>query len=63
MTEIKYWVELFFDVKVIVMNSHRLPVKDRRVRPIIEHTMTFGLFVRVNLWPHLTFDCLMQVCV
>ncbi|MBA0874482.1 hypothetical protein Goshw_017338 [Gossypium schwendimanii] len=24
-TEIKHWVELFFDVKVIAMNSHRLP--------------------------------------
>ena len=29
-TEIKHW-ELFFDVKVIAMNSHRLPVKGRRV--------------------------------
>ena len=24
-TEIKHWVELFFGVKVIAMNSHRLP--------------------------------------
>ncbi|RYR74030.1 hypothetical protein Ahy_A02g008625 isoform C [Arachis hypogaea] len=27
-TEIKYWVELFFGVKVIAMNSHRLLVKE-----------------------------------
>nr|YP_010941953.1 ribosomal protein L23 [Persicaria hastatosagittata]YP_010941973.1 ribosomal protein L23 [Persicaria hastatosagittata]WLS52155.1 ribosomal protein L23 [Persicaria hastatosagittata]WLS52175.1 ribosomal protein L23 [Persicaria hastatosagittata] len=26
-TEIKHWVELFFGVKVIAMNSHRLPGK------------------------------------
>nr|YP_010887360.1 ribosomal protein L23 [Spergularia marina]YP_010887380.1 ribosomal protein L23 [Spergularia marina]WJJ44583.1 ribosomal protein L23 [Spergularia marina]WJJ44603.1 ribosomal protein L23 [Spergularia marina] len=30
-TEIKYWVELFFGVKVIVMNSHRLLRKGRRM--------------------------------
>ncbi|AES67740.1 50S ribosomal protein L23 [Medicago truncatula] len=29
--EIKHWVELFFDVKVIAMNSHRLPIKDKRI--------------------------------
>nr|QCP68197.1 ribosomal protein L23 [Lanxangia paratsao-ko]QHD19862.1 ribosomal protein L23 [Lanxangia tsao-ko]QCP68217.1 ribosomal protein L23 [Lanxangia paratsao-ko]QHD19882.1 ribosomal protein L23 [Lanxangia tsao-ko]QHF17941.1 ribosomal protein L23 [Lanxangia tsao-ko] len=29
-TEIKHWVELFFGVKVIAMNSHRLPGKGRR---------------------------------
>ncbi|PNT12338.2 hypothetical protein POPTR_011G074401v4 [Populus trichocarpa] len=34
-TEIKHWVELFFGVKVIAMNSHRLPGKGRRMRPII----------------------------
>lgn len=32
-TEIKHWVELFFGVKVIAINSHRLPIKGRRVRP------------------------------
>nr|ASN79063.1 ribosomal protein L23 [Pityopus californicus] len=36
-TEIKHWIELFFGVKVIAMNSHRLPVKRRRVK----HTMNF----------------------
>ena len=38
-TEIKHWVELLFDVKVIDINSHRLPVKGRRVRPIMGHVM------------------------
>lgn len=33
-TEIKHWVELFFGVKVIAMNSHQLPGKGRRMRPI-----------------------------
>jgi large subunit ribosomal protein L23 len=28
-TEIKHWVELFFGVKVIAMNSHRLPRSER----------------------------------
>ncbi|KAK7297192.1 hypothetical protein VNO77_48758 [Canavalia gladiata] len=40
-TEIKHWVELFFGVKVIAMNSHRLPVKGRKVRPIMGHTMHY----------------------
>nr|YP_010474972.1 ribosomal protein L23 [Corydalis racemosa]YP_010474998.1 ribosomal protein L23 [Corydalis racemosa]UVH69259.1 ribosomal protein L23 [Corydalis racemosa]UVH69285.1 ribosomal protein L23 [Corydalis racemosa] len=34
-TEIKHWVELFFGVKVIAMNSHRLPRKGRRMGPIM----------------------------
>nr|YP_010420151.1 ribosomal protein L23 [Nanocnide japonica]YP_010420170.1 ribosomal protein L23 [Nanocnide japonica]YP_010420233.1 ribosomal protein L23 [Nanocnide lobata]YP_010420253.1 ribosomal protein L23 [Nanocnide lobata]USG53620.1 ribosomal protein L23 [Nanocnide japonica]USG53639.1 ribosomal protein L23 [Nanocnide japonica]USG53702.1 ribosomal protein L23 [Nanocnide lobata]USG53722.1 ribosomal protein L23 [Nanocnide lobata]USG53785.1 ribosomal protein L23 [Nanocnide lobata] len=37
-TEIKHWVELFFDVKVIAMNSHRLPGKGV---PIMGHTMHY----------------------
>ncbi|KAK8287764.1 hypothetical protein V6Z11_D07G079400, partial [Gossypium hirsutum] len=40
-TEIKYWVEFFFGVKVIAMNSHRLPGKGRRMRPIMRHTMHY----------------------
>nr|YP_009973442.1 ribosomal protein L23 [Halophila beccarii]YP_009973457.1 ribosomal protein L23 [Halophila beccarii]QNH92893.1 ribosomal protein L23 [Halophila beccarii]QNH92908.1 ribosomal protein L23 [Halophila beccarii] len=32
-TEIKHWVELFFGVKVIAMNSHRLPRKGRKMGP------------------------------
>nr|YP_010419081.1 ribosomal protein L23 [Zhengyia shennongensis]YP_010419101.1 ribosomal protein L23 [Zhengyia shennongensis]USG52274.1 ribosomal protein L23 [Zhengyia shennongensis]USG52294.1 ribosomal protein L23 [Zhengyia shennongensis]USG52358.1 ribosomal protein L23 [Zhengyia shennongensis]USG52379.1 ribosomal protein L23 [Zhengyia shennongensis]USG52443.1 ribosomal protein L23 [Zhengyia shennongensis] len=37
-TEIKHWVELFFGVKVIAMNSHRLPGKGG---PIMGHTMHY----------------------
>ncbi|RYR11607.1 hypothetical protein Ahy_B04g069108 [Arachis hypogaea] len=37
----EYWVELFFGVKVIAMNSHRLPVKGRRMRRIMGHTMHY----------------------
>nr|YP_009027115.1 ribosomal protein L23 [Trifolium aureum]AGO63769.1 ribosomal protein L23 [Trifolium aureum] len=40
-TEIKRWVELFFDVKVIAMNSYRLPIKGRRMRPIMGHTLHY----------------------
>jgi large subunit ribosomal protein L23 len=40
-TEIKYWVKLFFGVKVIAMNSHRLPRKGRRMGPIMGHTMHY----------------------
>nr|YP_010464190.1 ribosomal protein L23 [Valerianella locusta]UUL71542.1 ribosomal protein L23 [Valerianella locusta] len=29
-TEIKCWVELFFGVKIIAMNDHRLPRKGKR---------------------------------
>jgi len=36
-TEIKHWIELFFGVKVIAMNSHRLPGKVRRKKPIMGH--------------------------
>ncbi|KAK4730107.1 hypothetical protein R3W88_023095 [Solanum pinnatisectum] len=38
-TEIKHWVKLFFSVKVIAMNSHRLSGKSRRMGPIMGHTM------------------------
>nr|YP_010280484.1 ribosomal protein L23 [Patrinia monandra]YP_010280504.1 ribosomal protein L23 [Patrinia monandra]UKG23316.1 ribosomal protein L23 [Patrinia monandra]UKG23336.1 ribosomal protein L23 [Patrinia monandra] len=37
-TEIKHSVELFFDVKVIAMNSHRLPAKGKRMGPIMGQT-------------------------
>nr|YP_010566812.1 ribosomal protein L23 [Medicago doliata]UZC32563.1 ribosomal protein L23 [Medicago doliata] len=45
-TEIKHWVELFFGVKVIAMNSHRLPIKGRRIkgrrmRPIMGHRLHY----------------------
>jgi large subunit ribosomal protein L23 len=38
-TEIKHWVELFFGVKVIAINSHGLPGKEKRTGRIMEHTM------------------------
>ena len=38
-TKIKHWVEHFFGVKVIAMNSHWLSGKGRRMRPIMGHTM------------------------
>ncbi|KAJ1254132.1 hypothetical protein BS78_K116500, partial [Paspalum vaginatum] len=40
-TEIKHWVELFFGVKVVAVNSHRLPGKGRRMGPILGHTMHY----------------------
>ncbi|RZC89855.1 hypothetical protein C5167_035852 [Papaver somniferum] len=39
-TEIKHWVELFFGVKVISMDSHRLPGKGRRMGHM-GHTMHY----------------------
>ena len=41
-TERKHWVELFFGVKVIAMNSHRLPGKGRRMGPLMGHTMHYN---------------------
>ncbi|KAL8507043.1 hypothetical protein ACS0TY_017791 [Phlomoides rotata] len=43
-TELKHWVELFFGVRVIAMNSHRLPGKGRRMGPIMGHTMHYRPF-------------------
>ncbi|GFQ05984.1 50S ribosomal protein l2 chloroplastic [Phtheirospermum japonicum] len=40
-TELKHWVELFFGVKVIAMNSHRFSRKSRRMGPIMIHTMHY----------------------
>ncbi|KAM0062141.1 putative ribosomal protein L25/L23 [Helianthus debilis subsp. tardiflorus] len=40
-TEIKHWLELYFGVKVIAMNSHRLREKDRRMGPIMGQTMHY----------------------
>ncbi|TYI86862.1 hypothetical protein E1A91_D04G095600v1 [Gossypium mustelinum] len=48
--EIKHWVELFFGVKVIVMNSHQLPRKGRRMGPIMRHTMHYRRMI-VTLQP------------
>src|ERR1044072_761165 len=49
-TEIKHWVERFFGVKVIAMYSHRLPVKGRRVRLIMGHTMHYRRMI-ITLQP------------
>ena len=54
-TEIKHWVELFFGVKVIAMNSHRLRGKARRMGPIMGQTrcqflqFMFGILTRVSM--------------
>ncbi|KAF4400805.1 hypothetical protein G4B88_004348 [Cannabis sativa] len=49
-TEIKHWVEVFFGVKVLAMNSHRLPRKGRRMGPIMGHTMHYKRVI-VTLQP------------
>nr|BDR62864.1 ribosomal protein L23 [Jacquemontia paniculata]BDR62883.1 ribosomal protein L23 [Jacquemontia paniculata] len=46
-TEIKHWIELFFGVKVIAMNSHRLPA---RMGPILGHTMHYRRMI-ITLQP------------
>ncbi|KAH1039058.1 hypothetical protein J1N35_040801, partial [Gossypium stocksii] len=48
--EIKNWVELFFGVKVIAMNSHRFPGKGRRMGPIMGHTMHYRRMI-ITLQP------------
>ncbi|RZC57999.1 hypothetical protein C5167_005306 [Papaver somniferum] len=48
-TEIKHWVELFFGVKVIAMNSHRFPGKGRRMGPM-GHTMHYKRMI-ITLQP------------
>nr|YP_009668353.1 ribosomal protein L23 [Scapania ciliata]QCW59128.1 ribosomal protein L23 [Scapania ciliata] len=37
-TEIKKWIELFFNVKVIGINSHRLPRKGKKIGAISGYT-------------------------
>uniref|UniRef100_A0A251TFJ5 Large ribosomal subunit protein uL23cz/uL23cy n=1 Tax=Helianthus annuus TaxID=4232 RepID=A0A251TFJ5_HELAN len=49
-TEIKHWVELFFGVKVIAMNSHRLRGKARRMGPIMGQTMHYRRMI-ITLQP------------
>ncbi|KAL6329573.1 hypothetical protein AAG906_022150 [Vitis piasezkii] len=44
-TKIKHWVELFFGVKVIAMNSHRLSGNGRRMGPIMGHTMHYRCMI------------------
>nr|YP_009577490.1 ribosomal protein L23 [Nymphoides crenata]YP_009577512.1 ribosomal protein L23 [Nymphoides crenata]AZA07078.1 ribosomal protein L23 [Nymphoides crenata]AZA07100.1 ribosomal protein L23 [Nymphoides crenata] len=49
-TEIKQWAELFFGVKVIAINSHRLPGKARRMGPIMGQTMHYKRII-ITLHP------------
>nr|YP_010880399.1 ribosomal protein L23 [Hygrophila ringens]WHU31395.1 ribosomal protein L23 [Hygrophila ringens] len=49
-TELKHWIELFFGVKVIGMNGHRLPRKGRRMGPIMGHTMHYRRMI-ITLQP------------
>ncbi|KAL3613241.1 60S ribosomal protein L2 [Castilleja foliolosa] len=49
-TELKHWVELFFGVKVIAMNSHRLPGKGRRMGLIMGHTMHYRRIMAIHLY-------------
>nr|AKR80823.1 ribosomal protein L23 [Xerophyta retinervis]QGQ51686.1 ribosomal protein L23 [Xerophyta spekei]QGQ51705.1 ribosomal protein L23 [Xerophyta spekei]QVV25093.1 ribosomal protein L23 [Xerophyta retinervis]QVV25094.1 ribosomal protein L23 [Xerophyta retinervis] len=50
-TEIKHWVELFFGVKIIAMNSHRLPGKGRRMGPIMGHALqTYDHYASTGLF-------------
>ena len=39
--EIKQWIERFFNVKVIAMNSHIPPRKKKRIGPIIGHSIRY----------------------
>jgi large subunit ribosomal protein L23 len=40
-TEIKKWIELFFNVKVLGVNSHRLPRKARKIGAITGYTIRY----------------------
>ncbi|KAJ0025255.1 hypothetical protein Pint_07243 [Pistacia integerrima] len=40
-TKIKHWVELFFNVKVMAINSHQLLRNDKRMRLIIGDTIHY----------------------
>lgn len=40
-TEIKKWIELFFNVKVIAVNSHRLPKKKKKIGTITGYTVRY----------------------
>nr|YP_009671173.1 ribosomal protein L23 [Passiflora misera]YP_009671187.1 ribosomal protein L23 [Passiflora misera]QCX30454.1 ribosomal protein L23 [Passiflora misera]QCX30455.1 ribosomal protein L23 [Passiflora misera] len=59
-TEIKHWAELFFGVKVMAMNSHRLPGKGRRMRPIMGHTMHYRRMI-ITLQPGYSIPSLRNI--
>nr|YP_010892670.1 ribosomal protein L23 [Pleurozia subinflata]YP_010932081.1 ribosomal protein L23 [Pleurozia gigantea]URH13487.1 ribosomal protein L23 [Pleurozia subinflata]WKR35103.1 ribosomal protein L23 [Pleurozia gigantea]WKR35189.1 ribosomal protein L23 [Pleurozia subinflata] len=40
-TEIKKWIELFFNVKVTAVNSHRLPVRKKKIGAIIGYSVRY----------------------
>nr|YP_009522576.1 50S ribosomal protein L23 [Dumortiera hirsuta]AXQ02653.1 50S ribosomal protein L23 [Dumortiera hirsuta] len=40
-TEIKKWIELFFNVKVVKINSHRLPKKKKKIGTITGYTVRY----------------------
>jgi large subunit ribosomal protein L23 len=40
-TQIKNWIESFFNVKVKTMNSHILPKKKKKIGPIIGHSVRY----------------------
>ena len=49
-TERKHWVELFFGVKVRTMNQLAIPIKGRRIRPIMGHTRHYKRMI-ITLQP------------
>lgn len=40
-TQIKKWIESFFDVKVKTINSHIPPEKKKKIGPIIGHSVRY----------------------
>jgi ribosomal protein L23 len=48
--QLKHWVELFFGVKVVAVNNHRLSGKHRRMGPILGHTMHYRRMI-ITLQP------------
>ncbi|CAN6446785.1 unnamed protein product [Victoria cruziana] len=58
-TKIKHWIKLFFGVKVVAMNSHRLPGKGRRMRPIMRHTMHYRRMI-ITLQPGYSIPLLIE---
>jgi large subunit ribosomal protein L23 len=40
-TEMKKWIESFFNVKVKAINSHISPKKKKRIGPIIGHSVRY----------------------
>ncbi|KAJ0024480.1 hypothetical protein Pint_07239 [Pistacia integerrima] len=49
-TKIKHWVELFFNVKIIAINSHQLLGNDKRMRLIIGDTINY-IYIIIMLQP------------